>query len=189
MPQESQRNNHNLHQPKVGAEDRAREKSPRNCCICHEVQVHERSVMVLCLDTMIAKIIVGSCLAAKITRMTFVLLSSSKSCMSFSHFQIPWEIIQGRGFWKIEFPALEKCSNVAKLTRGNSTELLISQRERQLEIMSVWLGGKNLFYEILSKKTEQFLKCLLYLKTLRKKLNKRYPKMFHLCLWNISGRN
>lgn len=159
-------------------------KKSKNCCICHdhEVQVHERSVMVLCLDTMIAKIFVDSCLAAKITGMTFVLLSSSKSCMSFSHFQIPWEIIQGRRFWKIDFPTLGKCSNVAKLTRGNSTQLLISHRERQLEIMSVWLGGKIFSMKYSLKKTEQFLKCLLYLKTLRKKFNKRYPKMFHLCL-------
>ena len=115
--------------------------------------------MVLCLDTMIAKIMVGSCLAAKTTRMTFVLLSSSKSCMRFSN---PMGNHSGRGFWKIEFPALEKCSNVAKLTRGNSTELLISQRERQLEIMSVWLGGKTFSMKYSQKKkTEQFLKCLL----------------------------
>lgn len=72
--------------------------------------------------------------------------------MSFSHLQIQWGIIQGRVLWKVEFPALEKCSDAAKLTRGNSTQLLISQKERQLEIMFVWLEKKHLFYEILLQK-------------------------------------
>lgn len=186
MPQESQRNSHNLHQPKVGVEDRAHEK----------VQEIAASVMkykfmrdpwwcYVWILWLLRSLWVHAWLPKPPEWLLFYFHLPSHAW----DFQIPWEIIQGRGFWKIEFPALEKCSNVAKLTRGNSTELLISQRERQLEIMSVWLGGKIFSMKYSRKKTEQFLKCLLYLKTLRKKTNKRYPKMFHLCLWNISGRN
>lgn len=74
MHPESQRNYHKLHQPKAGGEARAHEKKTRSCCICHdhEVQVHERSVMVLCLVTMIAKIIVDSAWLPRSLRTIFL---------------------------------------------------------------------------------------------------------------------
>ena len=135
--------------------------------------------MVLCLDTMIAKIIVGSCLAAKTTRMTFVLLSSSKSCVRFSN---PMGNHSGKRLLENRVPSFRKvqqCCQVDKRQFNRAANIT----ERKTTGNHVCLAGrKNLFYEILSKKkTEQFLKCLLYLKTLRKKTNKRYPKMFHLC--------
>lgn len=50
----------------------------------------------------------------------------------------------GIGVLENRISSFQKCSYAAKLTRGNAIQMLISQREREPEIIFVWVEKNTL---------------------------------------------
>ena len=126
------------------------------------------------------------CPAAKIAMNDFCFTFIFQIMQEFFSFTNLMRNHSGNGVLENKVSSFQKCSYASKLTRGNARQMLISQKERELEIIFVLFEKKHIavneIFFSLKKNTEQSLRLSLCIITPRNKCNRRHPKTFHLNL-------